>query len=91
MNVHCPFSSQIGSFSPVHFRVSAIKSSPGFNFAFILNRVPGPSRKARKPSGVFRTTTQKSMVARALVASAAVQATNTSTPFIVMPLGFLQQ
>src|SRR6516164_11190135 len=83
MNVHCPFSSQMGSFSPMHFRVSAVKSSPGFSLAFILNRVPGPLRRARKPSGVFRTTTQKSMVACALVASAAVQTASKSALFIM--------
>jgi hypothetical protein len=49
-----------------------------FEFRLCIDRVPGPSRRERKPSGVLRTTAQKSSVACTLVATVAAQAARKS-------------
>ena len=43
-----------------HSTVSMYKTSPRRNFSKTLNLIPGPSRKLRNPSGVFKTTAHPS-------------------------------
>jgi hypothetical protein len=49
-----------------HSTVSMYKTSPRRNFSKTLNLIPGPSRKLRNPSGVFKTTAHPSAVAFAI-------------------------
>jgi hypothetical protein len=49
-----------------HSTVSMYKISPRRNFSKTLNLIPGPSRKLRNPSGVFKTTAHPSAVALAI-------------------------
>src|SRR5262245_12680075 len=58
-----------------HSTVSMYKTSPRRNFSKTLNFIPGPSRKLRNPSGVFKTTAHPSAVAFAILEGGVIEAT----------------
>src|SRR5712671_1093463 len=60
---------------------------PGLSLSLIRNWVPGPSRRARNPSGVLSTNAQPSVVARAAVIEASTMARPRRVAYFIGSIG----